>query len=64
MHYVLGGHLFHEYWDRIFGSLREYNQSKFYVKSTDVNRTIESAQSQLLGIFENMKELTIKEEEV
>ena len=59
MHYILGRQLFSQYWDRLFGSVREYNQSKFFVKSTNVNRTIESAQSQLLGIFENMEKLRI-----
>jgi hypothetical protein len=54
MHYILGQNLYKTYWNQLFGStpyMNNYNQSKFYVKSTDVNRTIESAQSQLLGIF-------------
>lgn len=51
MHYMLGKLLFQDYWGRLFGSSNSYNQSKFYFKSTDVNRTIESIQSQLMGIF-------------
>ncbi len=54
MHYILGQNLHKTYWNKLFdGSpyLSTYNQSKFYVKSTNVNRTIESAQSQLLGIL-------------
>lgn len=48
---MLGQLLYEAYWDKLFGANRRYNQSKFYFKSTDVNRTIESIQSQLLGIF-------------
>jgi hypothetical protein len=54
MHYILGQSLYKNYWNQLFGStpyMNAYNQSKFYVKSTNFNRTIESAQSQLLGIF-------------
>ena len=51
MHYMLGKMLFKDYWQKLFGDNLNYNQSKFYFKSTDVNRTIESVQSQLLGIF-------------
>lgn len=38
-----------------------YNQSKFYFKSTNVNRTIESVQSQLLGLFENIESVNISD---
>ena len=51
MHYMLGKLLYKDYWGRLFGDNKVYNQSKFYFKSTDVNRTIESIQSQLQGIF-------------
>ena len=54
MHYILGQNLYQEYWNKLFANtpfFNTYNQSKFYVKSTNVNRTIESVQSQLLGIF-------------
>ena len=54
MHYILGQNLYATYWNSLFGGtpyFSTYNQSKFYVKSTNVNRTIESVQSQLLGIF-------------
>ena len=50
MHYVLGQQLYKQYWTKLFND-NTYNQSRFYVKSTDVNRTIESAQSQLMGIL-------------
>jgi len=54
MHYILGQNLYKEYWNKLFKDPQisnVYNQSKFYVKSTNVNRTIESVQSQLLGLF-------------
>lgn len=51
MHYMLGKMLYDEYWKKLFGENSRYNQSKFFFKSTDVNRTIESIQSQLMGIF-------------
>jgi hypothetical protein len=54
MHYILGQNLYNYYWGQLFDNTvysKAYNQSKFYVKSTNVNRTIESVQSQLLGIF-------------
>ena len=43
MHYLLGGKIYQKYWNDIFGNTNfynQYNQSKFYIKSTDVNRTI------------------------
>ncbi len=54
MHYILGKELYKRYWSDLFANTKffsTYNQSKFYVKSTNVNRTIESVQSQLAGIF-------------
>ena len=54
MHYLLGKKLYSEYWQNLFGNTpfeNRYNQSKFYIKSSDINRTIESAQSQLMGIL-------------
>lgn len=59
MHYRLGQQLFLEYWSRLFGNNMVYNQSNFYVKSTNVNRTIESVQSQLFGILENLTPLNL-----
>jgi hypothetical protein len=56
---MLGKLLYQSYWDKLFGTNKKYNQSKFYFKATDVNRTIESIQSQLLGIFENIDPITI-----
>ena len=58
---MLGKMLFKDYWSKLFGSNLKYNQSKFFFKSTDVNRTIESAQSQFLGIFENIESINITE---
>lgn len=43
MHYILGQSLYKEYWNKLFANtpfFNTYNQSKFYVKSTNVNRTI------------------------
>jgi hypothetical protein len=40
MHYLLGQVLYKEYWDRLFNGSKVYENSKIYVKSTDVNRTI------------------------
>ena len=67
MHYVLGQSLYKEYWNKLFSDPKinkTYNQSKFYVKSTNVNRTIESVQSQLLGLFENLDPLTLNDRDV
>lgn len=62
MHYLLGQQLYKQYWRDLFDGTEffsTYNQSKFHIKSTDVNRTIESVQSQLMGLFENLNELTL-----
>ncbi len=67
MHYILGQNLYKTYWDQLFSGTpyyNIYNQSKIYVKSTNVNRTIQSVQSQLLGIFENVDKLTLSEKDV
>ena len=43
MHYQLGKKIYQAYWKDLFGGTEfenRYNQSKFYIKSTDVNRTI------------------------
>lgn len=64
MHYLLGGQIYNLYWSQLFGNtdyVNQYNQSKFYIKSTDVNRTIESVQSHMMGILENLPELTLPE---
>lgn len=66
MHYQLGKKIYSTYWRDLFGGTPfedRYNQSKFYIKSTDVNRTIESCQSHLMGIFENLPKLEISEAE-
>ena len=60
MHYFLGKIIYRKYWSQLFqGTPYEnaYNQSQFYIKSTDVNRTIESAQSHLFGLLENLPPL-------
>lgn len=62
MHYLLGKQVHSTYWDRLFGGLNftnPVNNSKFYIKSTDVNRTIESCQSHVMGIFESLPPLQI-----
>jgi len=59
MHYMLGKMLYRDYYNKLFGENKVYNQSKFIFKSTDVNRTIESLQSQMLGIFENINPVVI-----
>ena len=54
MHYLLGRKVYEQYWYDLFNDtpyLNIYNQSKFYFRATDVNRTIESCQSHLMGIF-------------
>jgi len=50
MHYLLGSALKKKYPDL----LSKYDPVDIYVRSTDVNRTIMSAYSQLAGVFENM----------
>lgn len=60
MHYLLGQKIYKQYWSELFNGtefMNRYNNSKFYVKSTDVNRTIESCQSHLMGIFDNLPAL-------
>ena len=54
MHYVLGKLLYEKYWAQLFNNtpyMEKYNQTQFYVKSTDVNRTIESVESQIFGLL-------------
>jgi hypothetical protein len=63
MHYVLGQQLYRQYWNQLFAD-NKYNQSRFYVKSTDVNRTVESAQSQLMGVLEHVEALEISQDMV
>lgn len=64
MHYMLGKLLYKDYWNKLFGNNKVYNQSKFIFKATDVNRTIESLQSQILGIFENIDPVVIPQDEL
>lgn len=62
MHYLLGKRIHRQYWSELFNGTEfegRYNNSKFYIKSTDVNRTIESCQSHLMGIFDSLPKLEI-----
>ena len=62
MHYVLGKMIYDKYWKALFGGTiyeKNYNPHVLYVKSTNVNRTIQSAQSHLQGIYSNMEPLLI-----
>lgn len=40
MTYSLGKLIYDEYWAKLFGNLAHYDQSKFYFKSTEYDRTI------------------------
>jgi len=54
MHYVLGKLIYDKYWAQLFEGtqyMQKYHPSQFYVKSTNVNRTIESVQAHLLGLL-------------
>jgi hypothetical protein len=42
MHYLLGQQVYKLYWEQLFPGEKVYNNTKFFIKSTDVNRTIES----------------------
>jgi hypothetical protein len=60
MHYLLGRKIYDQYWKELFEGTEffdRYNNSKFYIKSTDLNRTIESCQSHLMGIFDRLPKL-------
>jgi hypothetical protein len=62
MQYLLGKKMYDKYWKQLFAGTPyelRYNQSRFYVKSTDVNRTIESAESHLYGLLESLPPLTL-----
>ena len=48
MHYLLGQRLKKDYWERL-GLNNTYNSSYVYIKSTNVNRTLESGESHFLG---------------
>jgi len=54
MQYILGKIMYEQYWKQLFAGteyIDRYHPSIIYVKSTNVNRTIESAESQLLGLL-------------
>lgn len=62
MHYLLGKIIYEHYWDQLFKGTpyeNSFSQSQIYVKSTDYNRTIESAQAHLLGLLEKLPNLSL-----
>lgn len=65
MHYLLGKKM-KPYWEQLFENnpfTNPINNSRLYVKSTDVNRTIESCQSHLMGLFEHLAPLAVTDVE-
>lgn len=53
MHYILGKIMYDKYWRQLFNGteyINKYHPSQMYVKSTNFNRTIESAQSHIQGL--------------
>lgn len=50
-HYLLGREMRKKYIERIGFLSEKFNHSEMYVRSTDVNRTIMSVQSHLLGLY-------------
>lgn len=62
MHYLLGKAMYNTYWNELFAGTEfsnQYNNSKFFFKSTDLNRTIESCQSHLMGLFDSLPKLEV-----
>lgn len=62
MQYVLGKMMYDKYWRALFGGTPDqtsYNPHAVYVRSTNLNRTIQSALSQLQGIYSNLKPLEL-----
>lgn len=57
---MLGKIIYGQYWQAL-ELPQNYNSSLLYVKSTDVNRTIESAQSHLLGLLENVTQMVLND---
>lgn len=54
MHYILGKIMYDKYWKLLFANteyIDKYDPNQIYVKSTNFNRTIESAEAQLLGLL-------------
>ena len=49
--YIIGKNIKHKYIDNINLISGIYNETEIYVQSTQVDRTLESAKSQILGIF-------------
>lgn len=62
MHYLLGKIIYGQYWQALELPIT-YNSSLIYVKSTDVNRTIESVQSHLAGLLENVTQLKLDDKQ-
>ena len=49
--------MYDKYWTKLFEGteyINKYHPSQIYVKSTNVNRTIESVEAQLLGMLEKL----------
>jgi hypothetical protein len=64
MHYSLGKKMYEVYWKRLFGGSKYehiYHPSRFWVESTNVSRTVESAQSHIYGILEGVDPLILTE---
>ena len=62
MQYLLGKIMYQKYWKALFEGtpyMQKYHPSQFYVKSTNVNRTIESVEAQLLGLLEALPPSTL-----
>lgn len=60
---MLGKILYKKYWKALFGGTEaetKLNPKLIYVKSTNVNRTIESVESQLRGWLENLPPLKLE----
>ena len=54
--------LYKDYWTQL-GLNSTYNSSYVYIKSTNVNRTLESGEAQFLGWTEDLDPLELNEDE-
>ena len=55
MQYILGKSIYKKYWNKLFAGTaysQKYHPSQILIVSTDINRTLESAQSQVVGLLE------------